>query len=194
MRRRDEGYTLLEMLVALVVFGLLMAGIVQSYRFGLTVWSAGPAKETDPENMAAVDAALARMIEAARPGSLRGDSTEAAFTTRLPEGAGLPGLADAAILLAPDGTLVLRYRAHPPGVPLAPLAPPATEPLIRNVTGFSIAYLAPQPNAPPVWAESWAGRRPPLLLRLHVTLAGGRSWPDLIAGPVDQDPGPPGGN
>jgi general secretion pathway protein J len=42
MKTRDAGYTLLEMLVALVVFGLVMAGIAQSFRFGLTAWSAAP--------------------------------------------------------------------------------------------------------------------------------------------------------
>ena len=56
--RRDSGFTLLEMLVALVVFGLVMAGLTQSFRFGLSVWSAGPRRIAGPEDMAALDAAL----------------------------------------------------------------------------------------------------------------------------------------
>ena len=34
--RRQSGFTLLEMMVALVVFGLLMAGVAQTMRYGLT--------------------------------------------------------------------------------------------------------------------------------------------------------------
>ncbi len=77
---RDAGYTLLEMLGALVVFGLVMAGIAQSFRFGLTAWTAGTRTITKPENMAALDAALTRLINQALPGSLTG----------LPNGMDLP--------------------------------------------------------------------------------------------------------
>jgi general secretion pathway protein J len=193
--RRDDGYTLLEMLVALVVFGLVMAGIAQSYRFGLTAWSAGERNTTAPANIAALDAALARMIESAQPGSMAGTASQLAFTTTLPPGAGLPGLADAALLLQPDGTLILRYAAHAPGVPLTPQPPPRIEPLLRGVTGFSAAYLVPGQNAPPAWSSAWSGKALPLLVRLHVTLADGRDWPDLVAAPADQEqPDSPGQN
>lgn len=190
MRRGEEGYTLLELLVALVVFGFIMAGLAQSYRFGLSVWSTGTRNITVPQNMAAADAALTRIIAAAQPGSMAGSGAQLALTTRLPPGAGLPGLADAVILLTRDGTLVLRYRAHPAGIPLT--APPslATEPLIQGVQKFSIAYLVPAPNTAPGWAASWSGKALPLLVRLHIQLADGRPWPDLIATPAAQAPAP----
>ncbi|HYP63996.1 MAG TPA: prepilin-type N-terminal cleavage/methylation domain-containing protein [Acidocella sp.] len=184
--RREDGYTLLEMLVALVVFGLVMAGIAQSYRFGLTAWSAGEHNTTEPENIAALDAALTRIIEAAQPGSMIGTPNQLALTTTLPPGAGLPGLADAAILLQPDGTLILRYAPHAPGVPLTPPPRPRIEPLLHGVTGFSTAYLVPAQNAPAAWSSKWSGEKLPLLVRLHVRLADGRDWPDLIAAPADQ--------
>lgn len=184
--RRDAGYTLLEMLVALVVFGLVMAGIAQSYRFGLTAWSAGARNTAEPANIAALDAALARLIEAAQPGSMAGTAHQLAFTTALPPGAGLQGLADAAIMLQPDGTLILRYTPHAPGVQLGPTPPPRTEPLLHGVTAFSAAYLAPVQNAPPAWTPQWSAQKLPLLVRLHVSLADGRDWPDLVVAPADQ--------
>jgi prepilin-type N-terminal cleavage/methylation domain-containing protein len=68
MTRRDAGFTLLEMLVALVVFGLLMAGIAQAMRYGMTAWSAETRQAAAPETMSAVDGALRRLIEhAGRP-------------------------------------------------------------------------------------------------------------------------------
>ena len=57
--QRDAGFTLLEMLVALVVFGLVMAGLAQTFRFGLTAWSATERRAMGPENLAAMDTAVA---------------------------------------------------------------------------------------------------------------------------------------
>lgn len=192
MNGREAGYTLLEMLVALAVFGLIMAGIAQGYRFGLTAWSAGSREIIMPERMAAMDAALDRLIEAAQPGSMVGDAHGLAFTTRLPEAAGIAGLADVALLREKNGTLVLRYRAHAPGIALTPPTAPHTEELARNTAGLDIAYLAPVQNAAPRWVAAWSGPALPLLLRLHVTLKDGQTWPDLIAAPADRPAPPPG--
>ena len=103
------GYTLLEVMVALVVLGLVMAGIAQTFRFGLTAWQAAMRIPAGPEDMAALDAALTRMIAQALPGSMTGHPDRLAFTTRLPAGAGISGLADVSIIMAPHG---VRERAH----------------------------------------------------------------------------------
>lgn len=186
MKRRDSGFTLLEMLVALVVFGLVMAGLTQTFRFGLSVWSAGPRKIAAPESMAALDAALTRMIGQAVPGSLVGHRDRLRFTTVLPAGAGLPGaLADAAILPGSNGTLVLRYQAHPPGIPLTRLPPPMIETLANGLAEFSASYLTAQSGGAPVWTNDWSGDGLPLLVRLHIQTSGASNWPDLVAATVN---------
>jgi hypothetical protein len=125
------------------------------------------------------------MIVQMAPQNFTGLPNAMAFTTVLPKGAGLPtALADAAIRLAPDGTLVLRYTPHPPGIPLTRAPPPCTEVLATGVTGFSLSYLAPQPGGP-VWENDWSGSGLPLLVRLHIALASGRDWPDLVAAPAN---------
>jgi len=183
--RRDSGFTLLEMLVALVVFGMVMAGLAQTFRFGMSVWSAGPRKVAGPEDMAALDAALTRMIGEATPGSLQGRADRLAFTTPLPPGAGLPGaLADIALLAGPDDTLVLRYTQHPPGIPLTRMPPPRIEVLAHGVTGFSVSYLIAAATGAPVWTNDGSGGVP-LLVRLHIDSASQPDWPDLIAAPVN---------
>lgn len=185
VKRRDAGFTLLEMLVALVVFGLVMAGLAQTFRYGLSVWSAGPRKIAEPEDLAALDAALTRMIAQMTPGQFTGFADRLAFTTVLPSGAGLPtALADAAIVMGPNDTLVLRYAPHPPGIPLTRPPPPRIEVLAIGVTGFRASYFAPQTTGPAAWQPSWSGSGLPLLVRLHIELASGRNWPDLVAGPA----------
>ncbi len=186
MKRGDAGFTLLEMLVALVVFGLVMEGIAQTFKFGLIAWRQGPVRTVEPENLAALDAALERIIAQTLPGTMAGRADQLAFTTTLPPGARLQGaLADAAIMATPDGTLILRYRLHPAGIPLQPLPPPRIETLAQGVTGLQAAYLTSKAGTPPVWTAKWQGNGLPLLVRLHIGLADGRDWPDLIIAPVE---------
>jgi len=180
MSERQAGYTLLEMLVALVVFGLVMAGVAQTMRFGLAAFSASDARGAAPENLAALDQALTRMIGSALPESLHGEPGGLAFTTRLPAGAGIgPGLADAAIRLSPDGDLILLYRPHPPGVPLGPPPPAQTELLAPGVTAFALSYFGARNRQPPAWSGSWLEETPPALVRLHMS-ASRHDWPDLV--------------
>jgi general secretion pathway protein J len=183
MKRGDAGFTLLEMLVALVVFGLVMDGIAQTFRFGLTAWSTGPARTAAPENLAALDGALTRMIGQAMPGSMTGLPNQLSFTTPLPAGAGLPGaLADTAMMTA-DGRLILRYVPHPAGIPLGPPPVPKIEILANGVTMLQASYLKPHVGAP-AWSGKWKGNGMPLLVRIHLQFANGRDWPDLIVAPV----------
>jgi general secretion pathway protein J len=188
MKRSQAGFTLLEMMVALVVFGLVMAGIGQTFKFGLMAWRQGPIRTAEPENLAALDAALSRIISQTQPGSMVGGAGQLAFTTALPPRAGHQGanaqapLADAAILTQ-NGTLILRYRPHPAGIPLNPAPPPIVETLATGVTGFSAAYLA-RKRGGPFWTQKWKAGSLPLLVRLHIELADGRDWPDLIVAPV----------
>ncbi len=184
MRAREAGYTLLEMLVALVVFGLVMAGIAQSFRFGLAAFRQSAQRGAVPEDFAAMDGALTGIIAAALPDSMTGQPSGLSFTTRLPPGAGIgKGLADAAVEMAPGGTLVLRYAPHPPGLPLTPPPPARMELLASGVETLSLSYLAARQNGPPAWSGTWSGKGLPLLIRLHLRL-NGMDWPDLVIAPV----------
>ncbi len=186
MTRREAGYTLLEMLVALVVFGLVMAGLAQSWRFGLAAWSGSERHIAGPQDMAAVDTALRDMIAQAVPGSMTGRIGGLAFTTRLPQGAGgLRGLADIAIQPGADGTLMLSATPHAAGIPLRPAPPLALETLAAGVEEMRLSYLTPQDGAPPAWSSKWSGQGLPLLVRIHLRFADGHDWPDLIAAPVN---------
>lgn len=186
MRHRQAGYTLLEMLVALVVFGLVMAGIAQTMRYGVAAFKASGSRGMAPESLAALDMGLTRMIAGAAPDSMSGEPGGMSFTTRLPPGAGIgDGLADVAIQRASGGILMLTYRPHPPGVPLVPAPAPHAERLARGVTAFALSYYGAQANQAAAWSDHWAGKGLPLLVRLHLGL-GEETWPDLVIAPVLQ--------
>ncbi len=181
----SAGFTLLEMLVALVVFGLLMAGIAQSVHYGMAAWSAQTRAQGNKQDMVAVDDALRGMIARAATGSFTGKPDRLAFTTTLPAGAPLADrLADIAILLDPGSKFVLRWVQHPPGPLLGPVPAPQTETLLDGVTTVTISYLVSAPNGATTWATSYSAGGLPLLVRLHLAFADGRIWPDLVAAPV----------
>jgi general secretion pathway protein J len=186
MIRRDAGFTLLEMLVALVVFGLLMAGIAQAMRYGMTAWSAETHEAATRETMSAVDGALRRLIEQASPDTLTGTPDGLSFTAPLPAGSGLADpLADVAILVAPDHRLALRYAPHPAGMPLGPQPAPQTEYLLEGVTAIHAEYLANQPDGSTSWSGNWSGAGLPLLVRIDFTFSGTTTWPALVAAPAN---------
>jgi general secretion pathway protein J len=182
---REAGFTLLEMLVALVVFGLLMAGVAQAMRYGMSAWSAETRRAQEPETMAAVDGALRRTFEQAMPDSMTGEPDQVALTAPLPAGSPLPEqLADIAILVTPSHELLFRWRPHPAGIPLTKPPAPEDELLLPGVTAIKLQYLTAQPDGAPVWENEWKGNGLPLLVRLGITFEGTTTWPDLVGAPA----------
>ncbi len=184
-RRGQAGFTLLEMLVALVVFGLLMAGVAQAMRYGMAAWTAETRRAQGPETMAAVDGALRRIFEQARPGSMTGEADQVSLTAPLPAGSPLPEqLADIAILVTPSHQLLFRWRPHPAGLLLHKAPAPEDELLLPGVIAIQLHYLVAQPDGSTAWMNDWTGTSLPLLVRLSITFDGATTWPDLVAAPA----------
>jgi general secretion pathway protein J len=179
---RRAGFTLLEMLVALVVFGLLMAGVAQAMRYGLVAWRQAQIATATPERLAATDAALRHMFAAAIAGSLTGRADSVAFTTTLPAGAGIEGLADVALVVTPAG-LMLRYGPHPAGPALTPRPAPVEKLLVARATGLRLHYIGTRPDGTQAATTSYAGPVLPLLIRLSLTIPDAPDWPDLVVAP-----------
>ncbi len=197
-----DGFTLLEVLVALVVLGFLMVSLTQGVQFGLAAWGARQRATGNFGDMDAVDRSLRGLVEHMYPGSytdapqLRGTAHAASFTTDLPFAGGAVDSrhADVELLVESGRRLVLRWTPHVHAVRLqAPPAPTQTE-LLRNVERLEISYL-PRPRsrrgaAPvaPVWTSTWAEPVLPALIRIRLvtTSAYGKPWPDIVAAPLNE--------
>ncbi len=186
--RASAGFTLLEILVAVAVLGLLLAGLTQTVRFGLTAWLQEGRLSAGQTDLEAVDRTLRSLIENLAPGDesarsvIEGGPNSLTGVTQL-------RVPDSGIAMVPvdaglgvSGTqLVLRWRPHHHGLPLGS-PPPATETgLIGGVSRLGIEYWRP----PGVWVSSWRDPDLPLLIRFRLTFAGGKAprWPDIVAAP-----------
>jgi general secretion pathway protein J len=188
-RRAASGFTLLEILVVLAVFGFLLVGLNQTVRFGLTAWHQQARLSDEKNDLEAVDRALRSIIEHLAPGddSARSpivgsaDSLTGVTLLRLPGSGDIPAQIEAG--LAVSGTrLVLRWRPFHRGVPVRPPPPPQETELMDGVAHMRIAYWQPSGT----WSSAWTGEDLPLLVRIRLTFAGEGAvhWPDIVVAPL----------
>ena len=190
---RQSGFTLLELLVALVVLGLLVVGLTQGVRAGLTMWDAQSRRLSETAELDAGARVLRGLLSgfaAPLPGTLRrattatieASSDKLTFVSDLPTGLGTTRLANITIELVGD-RLVLRWTPRVHEVTTEPAPEPIETELIRRVEHLDIAYLAsPAPNQPAGWLAQVDASQFPQLIRVRLTFPKGdrRRWPDLI--------------
>lgn len=195
MTRRDPGgFTLLEVIVALVVLGFLMVGLSQGVRFGLSAWGTQARIMAGRNDLDAVDRTLRRLVQQMDPGTSRdppeieGTSTRFLFTSRLPVAAG-GGIADMLLTTNPGGELVLRWTPHLHAQRIAPPPPPRTESLLSGVAGLEFSYWRPA-RLGGGWDRDWTVRSLPALVRIRIVFKPEehRQWPDIVAAPARTNP------
>jgi general secretion pathway protein J len=183
------GFTLLEILVALAVFGFLLAGLSQTVRFGLSAWREDARLSDGRTDLDALDRTLRSVVENLAPAddaahsSIEGsaDTLTGVTRLRLPRAGLTPIRVEAA--LAVSGTrLVLRWRPYHHAIALGPPPPLAETELISGVTRLGIEYWRP----PGVWVAKWHEPDLPLLIRFRVMFAGSpaQRWPDIVVAPL----------
>jgi len=194
--RAVDGFTLLEILVALVVLGFLMLGLTQGTRFGVAAWDRQTRTVAARGDFDAVDRALRRLIEQADPGDdtnpprFAGSPGGLSFATQLPLAAGALPTRRADVELAVDAArrLVLRWTPNLHAARAAGPAPQEAE-LLRGVDRLELSYLSP-PSRGGGWSSSWKGPVLPELVRIRILFAGSdrRHWPDIVAAPLLDQP------
>ncbi|HEX2939978.1 MAG TPA: prepilin-type N-terminal cleavage/methylation domain-containing protein [Rhodopila sp.] len=189
MSTRSAGFTLLEVIVALVVFGFLIAGLSQTVRFGLGAWRTESRLSDSRTELESVDRALRMVVRNLQPGDDTGRAAIVGaadmFTgiSRMPVPSARLARIPVEVGVAVSGNrLVLRWRPYMHAQPLGPGAAPSEATLLDNVARVSIAYWRPAGG----WVTAW--RRPDLpgLIRLRISFRGKNppQWPDLVVAPL----------
>ena|SRR5271167_1730638 len=198
MLGRQSGFTLLELLVALVVLGFLVVGLTQGVRAGLTMWGAQTRRVGETGELDAGARVLRMLLSgistlpsggiapgAAHPTKLEGRPESLAFVGDLPTGLGTSRRANITLELV-EGRLVLRWTPHRHELSTAPAPEPIETELIRGVERLEFAYWGSSAaDQPAGWQAQWDSYNVPELIRVRLGFAKGdrRRWPDLIAAP-----------
>jgi general secretion pathway protein J len=192
-RRGQQGFTLLEVLIALVLLGLLLAALGQGVRFGLRTWELQGKATSRSDALEATDRSLRLLIESMEPGgigsqsSVKGSRDRLSFVGALPAAVAIDRRAEMTLLLADHGRLLLRWRPHRHDRPFGP--PPAENDalLLDGVEKLELAYWRPATQGlKGGWVDEWSQSGLPGLVRIHLEFGqtDPRRWPDIIIAPV----------
>ncbi len=204
--RAGAGFTLVELLVALTLLGLVSVVLFGGLRFGTRAWEAGTARAERLAEVQAVQGVLRRRIAQAvrpedagaesafsdSPAAFAGEEDGLRFVALVPSRVGVGGFYLFELWVADDGDgarLELAWRLFRPEQP-GGLDEPGLGGRRVLIEGFEEAkfgyYGAERAGAEAEWRERWDGADGlPALIALEVAFPAGdpRSWPDLVVAP-----------
>jgi general secretion pathway protein J len=195
-RASTVGFTLLEVLVALTVLGLLFFGLVQGSQFVLLGWDRQTRLVARTEDLDAADRTLRRLIAQARPGSkweplvFAGTAHSATFTSIMPRpAAGLPTQrADVELVVDAAHRLLLLWTPHFHAINVGRPPPAVATEILDGVDRLELSYWPAAQGGG--WTSVWHDQAPPGLVRIRVVFSDpshGR-WPDILAAPMLNPP------
>ena len=199
LHRSVEGFTLVELLVAITLIALLTVGLYQGFGIGTRAARTVSANIERPAQIALAYDFMQRAFTAAEPLPTTTASSPAAinfdggtqdlrFVAVPPAYLAIGGFQRLHLGLEPekDGfRLIVSWEGVARG-PIAP-QPEMLQPsvLIDHVRSLAFAYFGvPGPKQKAAWLDRWSERDAlPQLIRMRLTLANGIQAPDLIVAP-----------
>ena len=187
----SAGFTLLELLVALVVLGFILAGIAGGVQFGQRAAAVQATSIATHADVGAADRVLRRLVAAMDPGTdtdppeITGSPAALAFTADLGDAAAaLAGVGEADVGIGVDAAhqLVLRWTPSLHAIRLGPAPKPGQAVLLDGVERVEFAYWGHGAGGGGQWLTAWREKDvPPLVrIRLRFVAAAHRHWPDII--------------
>lgn len=198
----ESGFTLLEMLVAMSLLGLVMAMLFGGLRLGLRVWETGEERSEQRSEIAVAQRFLRGVVARAHPMiragrrnvrlvAFAGTSSRMEIAALLPPHLGPGGFSHVVVEIARDGgkrRLEIRFapisRDDNGQAELAGAEDAEPTLLVGDIDRAELSYYgARRRGEDPEWRDSWIEAEIlPRLVRLRIWFAEGdrRTWPDLV--------------
>ena len=194
--RESAGFTLVELLVALLLFSLLSLGLFASVRGGTALWTRVSSHADANDSSIHAHSLLRHLIEDAYPLFLSQDPTKRhvdfdgtkqslTFLTSAPKALNSGGRSRVTLSVEQDqGHVALMLHADPE---LGIENDTTRKPLLTGASAVEFSYFGKaRPTEPIAWHDDWTGESElPRLIRIRVQFPekDGRDWPDLMVAP-----------
>jgi prepilin-type N-terminal cleavage/methylation domain-containing protein len=192
MIEREDGYTIVELLVVLVLVGLITTAISAGLQFGTRVWERSEVSISAAQGYQAAQEVLRSLLSSATPRmedglvGFHGEPDFLAFDALPPRALCASGLARIELTIVPKGeTRALEVRV----TSLIDRRKSRTVELAGNLGNARFAYLDATEKVPS-WLDFWRDRpHMPQAVRLAAGDMGrSESWPPFVARvPIAQD-------
>jgi len=174
---REAGFTLLEILVAVVVLGFIVAGLSQATRFGINAWDVQERLSDNAAEIERLDRVLRLLIEHAVPPTssddkmLDGQEHRLVLVTRLPDEPPTQPIRRPQVAIGVDDQhrLLLRWVPHPNAVAIIPPPPPQQIVLAEGVDHLDVSYRQALADGGK-WKTIWDDSALPALVTMHIVL------------------------
>lgn len=200
----QAGFTLLELVVAITLMGLVLIVLYSGLRLGLNSWDGGEQRAEATNRLRLAQEFLRRQLmqsitvyqmneKQERLVAFTGRSDAIEFIAPMLAQLGQGGLYRVRIE-ADDGRLWVRWRPYSPADPEA--GEERKTVLLEGVSDVEWAYFGPEqdddPASPFRWRSDWTStQRRPQLARLNLHWSD-EPWPDLVTALAEGRPGPGG--
>ncbi len=190
--RAQDGFTLLEILVAVVVLGFIVAGLSQGTRFGINAWDVQSRLSDNAAELERLDRVLRLVVEHAVPPNsaddkpFDGQEHRLILVTRLPDQPPTQPIRRAQVALGVDDKhrLLLRWVVHPNAVAIIPPPPPQEIVLAEGVDHLDLSYRQSVADGGR-WKSIWDDSNLPGLVTMHIVLMSAhRQIPLIEAAPM----------
>jgi general secretion pathway protein J len=183
----DEGFTLIEVIAALLVLGFVLAGLAQATRFGMNAWSLETRLADHASELERVDRTLRLLIEQAcapvggddKP--FAGQEHRMVFITTLPAEPATDPIRRAQVALGVDDAhhLVLRWQPQPNAVLIGNKPEQHEIILADGLERIDLAYRQAGADGGK-WSKTWTDGNLPALVQIHFVLSNKKhKWPDI---------------
>jgi prepilin-type N-terminal cleavage/methylation domain-containing protein len=192
MSARPNGFTLLELLAAVAILGLLLVLLTQGVHFGLLATQSEARIGGENAGLQEIELALRHLIEATDPGSeeqdqpsLLGRRNTMTLITEVPGLTELPGDAtgpvEATLLVDGQHRLMLRWRRLPRASHVERPQPANETELQCCVSRMELSFWQQTGG----WIGRWQSSELPAMVRIHLVFSNHRlrGWPDIIVAP-----------